>query len=561
MIGEQDVTADFGAKSGHVVELALGDGVQDFGAAQRVGEDLDAVEPMLDLIAVHPDQGMVPLPDPGRFLVRMGSQHIVERCGLLPGIPHARIVNHLVFVPNGPAAFLHDEVLDAVVRSWRDPPLPAQLEILKGFGGHNVPASLACNFLQDPILHHPATTRKRRLPETAPSLRGHAVKEQPPTRRVFLGRQDFGARERGVCGGCRGTRRRIGCIGRVRACTEETCRAQAEGEQERDLVRAVAHGGYVGFQGSASQGVPDGLGRRGGKRRLTLATDPGRIRPVAELHVRSIEDLLDPALKPYRTLRRRKDLERQCRFVAEGEKVVRRLLESPFPVESLLITEEWLRRVDDLLRQRSDRLDVFVARREQIEEITGFSCYQGIKAVGRIQRPAALDDLLELPTGSRLFVALDEISNAENIGVIVRNAAALGANGLIVGETSGSPFLTRAIRTSMGAIFRLPAVEVRSLVDALGLVRGAGIRCVAAHPGAERCEVWEADLSGDCCMVLGSEGYGLRGDVLAACDQQVSIPMWRGVDSLNVSSAAAVFLYEAARQRNEISKLANPTRV
>jgi tRNA G18 (ribose-2'-O)-methylase SpoU len=270
---------------------------------------------------------------------------------------------------------------------------------------------------------------------------------------------------------------------------------------------------------------------------------------VAELHVRSIDNLLDPALKPYRTLRRRKDLERQQRFVAEGEKVVRRLLESTFPVESLLITEAWLQRIEDLLDRRSDCLDVFVARREQIEEITGFSCYQGIKAVGRISHPARLDDLLGLQPGSRLFLALDEISNAENIGVIVRNAAALGAHGLIVGETSGSPFLTRAIRTSMGAIFRLPAVEVLSLVEALGAVRGAGVRCVAAHPGAERRLLWDADFTGDCCIVLGSEGYGLRPEVLAVCDEWVSIPMWRGVDSLNVSSAAAAFLYEATRQR------------
>jgi tRNA G18 (ribose-2'-O)-methylase SpoU len=285
---------------------------------------------------------------------------------------------------------------------------------------------------------------------------------------------------------------------------------------------------------------------------LTGATDYGRIWSVAELHVRSIEDLLDPALKPYRTLRRRKDLERQQRFVAEGEKVVRRLLESAFPVESLLITEEWLQRIEDLLRRRSEILDVFVARREQIEEITGFSCYQGIKAVGRISRPGTLDDLLGLQPGSRLFVALDEISNAENIGVIVRNTAALGANGLIVGETSGSPFLTRAIRTSMGAIFRLPAVEVPSLVEALEAVRRAGVRCLAAHPGVSRRSLWDADLTGDCCIVLGSEGYGLRPEVLAMCDEQVSIPMWAGVDSLNVSSAAAVFLSEAARQRSRL---------
>jgi tRNA G18 (ribose-2'-O)-methylase SpoU len=147
------------------------------------------------------------------------------------------------------------------------------------------------------------------------------------------------------------------------------------------------------------------------------------------------------------------------------------------------------------------------------------------------------------------LVALDGISNAENLGVIVRNAAALGAQGVVVGETSGSPFLTRAIRTSMGAIFRFPAVEVEDLAGALRALRARGVRCLAAHPPAERRGLAEVDLRADLCLVLGSEGYGLRPEVLAACDLHAAVPMAAGVDSLNVSSAAAVFCYEAARQR------------
>jgi tRNA G18 (ribose-2'-O)-methylase SpoU len=256
-----------------------------------------------------------------------------------------------------------------------------------------------------------------------------------------------------------------------------------------------------------------------------------------------------PELEPYRTLRRRKDLERRRLFVVEGDKVVLRLLESPFPLVSLLLTEQWLQRIEPLVQHRPEAIDVFVATKDEIERITGFSCYQGIKAVGRIHEPATLEGVLQAAERPRLFTALDGISNAENLGVVVRNCAALGVQALIVGETSGSPFLTRAIRTSMGTIFRLPAVEVLDLVEALTTLRARGVRCIAAHPHTDRRRLAQADFTRDCCVVFGSEGHGISDPVLAACDEAIAIPMASGVDSLNVGSAAAVLLYEVQRQR------------
>jgi tRNA G18 (ribose-2'-O)-methylase SpoU len=273
---------------------------------------------------------------------------------------------------------------------------------------------------------------------------------------------------------------------------------------------------------------------------------------VATLQIEAVTDPADPALKPYRTLRRRKDLERQRLFVVEGDKVVQRFLESEYPVESLLITPAWLERVRELLDRRADVIRVHLAEKARIEEITGFGCYQGIKAVGRIEHPARLEDVLRESPRPRLFAAFDGISNAENVGVMVRNCAALGVQAVLVGENSASPFLTRAIRTSMGAIFRLPAVEVDDLAGALGELRVAGVRCFAAEPSADDTALSAKDLTGDTCVVLGSEGFGLRSAVLAACDERVAVPMTRGIDSLNVSSATAVFCYEAARQRGQV---------
>jgi len=270
---------------------------------------------------------------------------------------------------------------------------------------------------------------------------------------------------------------------------------------------------------------------------------------VAPLNIEPIGDGSHPDLAPYRTLRLRKDLGRLARFVAEGDKVVDRLLESPFPVESLLLTAKALARIRHLLDARPETIRVFLAEaKSQIDALTGFRS-EDVKAVGRVARAPTLDEVLRDSPRPRLFAAIDGVTNAENVGVVVRNAAGLGAHGLLVADTSCSPFLTRAIRTSMGAVFRLPAVEGLALPAALARLRDAGVRCVAAHPATTARPLPDADLRGDACLVFGSEGTGISKEVLAACDEAVAVPMAPGVDSLNVGSAAAAFFYEAWRQR------------
>ena len=101
----------------------------------------------------------------------------------------------------------------------------------------------------------------------------------------------------------------------------------------------------------------------------------------------------------------------------------------------------------------------------------------------------------------------------------------------------------------MGGIFELPAIPTTSLANTLRDLRSRGIRCIAAHPRPESTPLWAADLTGDCCLVFGSEGYGISQPVLEACDVTVAAPMSASVDSLNVGNAAAVFLYETLRQR------------
>jgi tRNA G18 (ribose-2'-O)-methylase SpoU len=271
------------------------------------------------------------------------------------------------------------------------------------------------------------------------------------------------------------------------------------------------------------------------------------------MRVQPITSFDDPNLAPYRTLRRPLEHREQGIFVAEGEKVVRRLLLSNFQIISALLTPKWHETLEPLLRARAEDIQIYVAEKELLETLTGFSMFQGLLAVGRIPAPTSLAQVLQTNPRPYLLVAIDALANAENLGTLVRNATAFGAQAILVGETSSSPFLRRAVRSSMGTIFKMPAVETNSLVQTLRELQAHGITCVAAHPHAEHKTLAQVDFRQDCCLVFGSEGHGIAPQVLAACDDSAMIPMAAGVDSLNVGSAAAVFLYEVARQRGRMT--------
>ncbi len=214
-----------------------------------------------------------------------------------------------------------------------------------------------------------------------------------------------------------------------------------------------------------------------------------------------------------------------------------------------MMPERWLRELEPLLRARPEAVSVFVAEKSLLETLTGFSMYQGLLALGKVPPSLPLDALLERSPRPRLFAAVDGLSSAENLGVVVRNCAAFRVQSLLVGETSTSPYLRRAVRSSMGAVFHLPILETSSLTALLARLKAAAIRIIAAHPHAQTRALWQCNLRSDCCVVFGSEGYGISPPVLAACDEAVAVPMPPGIDSLNVGSAAAVFLYETHRQR------------
>lgn len=267
------------------------------------------------------------------------------------------------------------------------------------------------------------------------------------------------------------------------------------------------------------------------------------------MQVHTITTLEIPELALYRTMKRQEEHYRQGVFVAEGDKVVRRLLQSPIEVISVLMPKNRLESFRSELEGRPENLPVYIAEKSLLETLTGFPMYQGVLAVARVPAPLNFDAQLRQLRRPCLLAAVDGVSSSENMGVIIRNCGAFGVQWLLVGETCCSPFLRRSVRGSMGVIFQLPVAELKNLAATLHDLRTQGIQAIAAHPHANQRLLPEASLSSDCCLVFGSEGMGISPPVLEACRQAASVPMQNDVDSLNVGSASAVFLYEAWRQR------------
>lgn len=280
--------------------------------------------------------------------------------------------------------------------------------------------------------------------------------------------------------------------------------------------------------------------------------------------IQEVTSLNLPELQPYRTLRRPLEHIRDGIFVAEGEKVVRRLLSSNLTVISLLMTPEWYKQLFNAEHPSSitpsiqhstiQQPTIFIAEKVLLESIVGFNLHQGIMAVAKVPVQESLEEVITRISKPHLLIALDRLANSENVGVIVRNCAAFGVDGIIVGENSSSPYLRRAVRNSMGAVFGIPVVHSSNLVESLSMIKkNYDTKIIAAHLGEEN-SIHAIDLNGNICIVLGNEGEGISETVLNACDMNVTIPMMNGTDSLNVASASAVFLYEARKQRNNPRK-------
>jgi 23S rRNA (guanosine2251-2'-O)-methyltransferase len=180
-----------------------------------------------------------------------------------------------------------------------------------------------------------------------------------------------------------------------------------------------------------------------------------------------------------------------------------------------------------------------------LSELAGTRDHQGV--VARVE-PFRYADAYELAAGEPLLVCLDQVTDPRNLGAVCRSAEGAGATGVVLPAHNSARVTAAVCRASAGAVEHLPVAVVPNLARFLNEVKGPRLWAWAAD--AAGAPMGEADLAGGLALVFGAEGKGIRPLVRRACDGAVAIPLAGQVESLNVSVAAAVLLYEARRQRD-----------
>lgn len=258
-----------------------------------------------------------------------------------------------------------------------------------------------------------------------------------------------------------------------------------------------------------------------------------------------LNSLDDPRLEPYRNLKATNLTRWSGLFVAEGEKVVRRLWASQYATESVLLSE---RAIDGLLALAPASAPVYVLPEQRLVELVGFQFHRGILAVGRRRTGPDLERLAPVDQALLTLVACHQVQDPENIGAILRSCAALGISGVLLGGNCADPWSRRSLRVSMGAALAIPIRQSEDLAgDLQKLNRHHRVEAIASVLD-EQAEPLEIATRGPrMALLLGNEGHGLPADLQAICQRRVTISMGSGVDSLNVATAAGIFIHHFLR--------------
>lgn len=255
-----------------------------------------------------------------------------------------------------------------------------------------------------------------------------------------------------------------------------------------------------------------------------------------------VTDFDDRRIAAYRNIRERDVVERDGRFIAEGEVVLRVLLTaSRHGVESLLIADKRVAALEPLLARVPEDVPVYTAGQAVLDAIAGFHLHRGILALGRRASMPEAGELLAGLGPRALVVVLVGIGNHDNVGGIFRNAAAFGADAVVVDASSCDPLYRKAIRVSVGASLMVPFVRLERGTDVLTLLSDRGFVPLALSP-AGTTPLARLDRPPRVAVLLGAEGAGLPADILGR-SHTVRIPMAPGFDSLNVATASGIVLH------------------
>jgi tRNA G18 (ribose-2'-O)-methylase SpoU len=262
----------------------------------------------------------------------------------------------------------------------------------------------------------------------------------------------------------------------------------------------------------------------------------------------TVRDFDDPRLDNYRNLKDATLAGARGSFIVEGRGTLRVLLSrSPYNPDSILLNERSFAALEKDLIDYAPDCPIFVADQPLLDRIVGFPIHRGCLAScarGELPDPLELARQIKRRESSPRLVVLEGLTNLDNVGLIFRNAMALGARAVLLCPRSCDPLYRKAIRTSMGGSLCVPFARALDLPELLLGLRALDFEVLAFDPGEPGVEIRSLEPSrlGPTALLFGTEGPGLSDRALAAADRRVRIGMETGVDSLNVAVSAGIAL-------------------
>lgn len=266
-----------------------------------------------------------------------------------------------------------------------------------------------------------------------------------------------------------------------------------------------------------------------------------------------ITDFLAPELDVYARLTEVQLLNREFPekglFIAESPKVIERALNAGYEPISCLMEKRHIEGEGKDLLSRMKDIPVYCAEFDVLTQLTGFKLTRGMLCAMK-RKP--LPDVVKLCENKSRIVILDQVMNPTNVGAIIRSAAALGMDAVLLTPGCSDPLYRRASRVSMGTVFQIKWTFMEN--SDLEKIKAMGFKTVAMALKDNSLSIRDPALTSEekLAIVMGTEGDGLSDVTIAECDYTVKIPMYYGVDSLNVAAASAIAFYQLGNKTNEI---------
>jgi tRNA G18 (ribose-2'-O)-methylase SpoU len=264
---------------------------------------------------------------------------------------------------------------------------------------------------------------------------------------------------------------------------------------------------------------------------------------TSPLHVR-VDSLDDPRLDVYRHLKKNNQNRHKDLLIAEGTTVVERLLQSEYVVRSVLVTDSKFPKFASRLTQN---VVVHRVTRELATELVGFDFHLGVLAAAE-RKPSPLIETVVPATGSSLVLLGDHITDQQNVGLLIRIAAAFGADAVIFSRGSTDPFSRRVMRVSMANNLLLPVIEAQDSEAVFQQLHSLNYKLCATVLDSAATTLGDFSFPDRTVLVFGNETHGIAPSLISECSTRLTVPMLNGTDSLNVSLTAGLFCHTYRNQ-------------